>query len=238
MTMPCPLFAEPKLVLHGLDSLMIYLADEPSPQVLLMQQQLLAELKQAFGPALLELVPSYISLFIWFDPMVLEHTQVSQHVRQCWLACYQAAQQHTVAGRRVVLPCYYADETGADLSTLAQRKGLSISKLIDLHSRQPYQVYAIGFAPGFAYLGFVDASLAAPRHPTPRALVPAGTVALADRQTAVYPAASPGGWQLLGRCPLSLFSLTTEPPMPFAVGDEVQFMPIERNEYLRLGGEL
>lgn len=232
------IYPQPRLVEHGLDSLMLYLAEQPSPAGLAMQQRLISILQQAFDDSLIELVPSYISLFIWFDPLRVAHDTITQLVRQSWNACLLKAAEPSLQSKRVELPCYYALETGADLLTLAQQKQLSVTELIDLHSAQVYQVYAIGFAPGFAYLGFVDPRLATARHHVPRTRVPAGSVALADRQTAVYPAASPGGWQLLGRCPLPLFSLERQPVMPFSVGDQVQFVPVDRAEYLRLGGEL
>lgn len=238
MTAIDDLFPAPKVVVHGMNSLMVYLAGQPSPAVLAAQQQLITVLQQVFGDALLELVPSYTSLFIWFDPITLEHDRIGQVVRHHWDACLSNASRLATPVNQVELPCYYAAETGADLTTLAQHKGVSVAELIRLHSGQTYQVYAIGFAPGFAYLGFVDAALATPRHAVPRSKVPAGSVGIADRQTAVYPAASPGGWQLIGRCPLPLISFAPQPVMPFAVGDQVRFVPVERNEYLRLGGEL
>jgi KipI family sensor histidine kinase inhibitor len=141
-------------------------------------------------------------------------------------------------GRLVELPAWYAPETGADLAALAARAGISTGELIRVHSETEYRVYAIGFAPGFAYLGEVDARIAAPRLQTPRAQVPRGSIGIADRQTAVYPAASPGGWNLIGRCPLRLFDPAATPCMPLAVGDRVRFSPIDREQYLALGGEL
>jgi KipI family sensor histidine kinase inhibitor len=138
----------------------------------------------------------------------------------------------------VVLPVYYAPESGADLEALARRAGLSTDGVIDLHTSTEYRVYAIGFAPGFAYLGEVDERIAAPRLATPRQKVPRGAVAVADRQTAVYPAVSPGGWNLIGRCPVRMFDPDTTPTMPVSVGDRVRFEPISRQHFLELGGEL
>ena len=144
----------------------------------------------------------------------------------------------TVERRTVVLPVYYAPEAGIDLESLAERAGLPISKVIDLHAGAEYRVYAIGFAPGFAYLGEVDERIAAPRLATPRASVPRGSVAIADRQTAVYPSVSPGGWNLIGRCPVPMFDPSAQPCMPVAVGDTVRFEPISREHFLTLGGDL
>jgi KipI family sensor histidine kinase inhibitor len=114
---------------------------------------------------------------------------------------------------------------------------LSIEQAIDLHCGGEYRVYAIGFAPGFAYLGQVDKRLATPRRATPRARVPRGSVAIADRQTAVYPAQSPGGWNLIARCPVHMFDPQARPPMPVAVGDTVRFEPVSRERFIALGGD-
>jgi KipI family sensor histidine kinase inhibitor len=133
---------------------------------------------------------------------------------------------------------YYAADVGEDLESLAQHAGLSTAEVIDLHSSTEYRVYAIGFAPGFAYLGQVDERIAAPRLTTPRLKVPRGAVAIADRQTAVYPAVSPGGWNLIGRCPVRMFDPDAEPTMPVTVGDRVRFEPVSRERFLALGGDL
>ncbi|MEQ8514779.1 MAG: allophanate hydrolase subunit 1, partial [Chromatocurvus sp.] len=130
------------------------------------------------------------------------------------------------------------EESGADLNAVADRAGLSVGDIIDLHSGTEYRVYAIGFAPGFAYLGELDERLTTPRLTTPRQRVPRGAVAIADRQTAVYPAVSPGGWNLIGSCPQRMFDPARDPSMPVGVGDRVRFCPISRDEFLRAGGSL
>ena len=141
-------------------------------------------------------------------------------------------------GSLIRLPVWYASESGPDLDALAERANMSVSDVIDLHASTEYRVYAIGFAPGFAYLGQVDERIAAPRLSTPRQSVPRGSVAIADRQTAIYPAASPGGWNLIGRCPTRMFNPDADPCMPVQVGDRVSFEPIDKERYLELGGEL
>jgi KipI family sensor histidine kinase inhibitor len=138
----------------------------------------------------------------------------------------------------VTLPVYYGLESGPDLERLATTAALSVEQFVDLHQQREYRVYAIGFAPGFAYLGEVDQRIAAPRLSTPRQRVPRGAVGIADQQTAVYPAQSPGGWNLIGLCPLSMFNPKAKPTMPVAVGDRVQFEAVSRDQFLALGGEL
>jgi KipI family sensor histidine kinase inhibitor len=115
---------------------------------------------------------------------------------------------------------------------------LSVEQVIEIHQSIEYRVYAIGFAPGFAYLGEVDERIAAPRLATPRKKVPKGAVAIADRQTAVYPAQSPGGWNLIGLCPTDMFDPGAEEIMPVSVGDKVKFSAISRTDFLQLGGQL
>jgi KipI family sensor histidine kinase inhibitor len=167
--------------------------------------------------------------------MQTDHLQVAHRVREV-LARLEAGA--TESGRTVVLPVYYAPESGEDLENLAAGAGLSTEEVIAIHSDTEYRVYAIGFAPGFAYLGQVDERIAAPRLATPRQRVPRGAVAIADRQTAVYPAVSPGGWNLIGRCPLRMFDPDAQPSMPVTVGDRVRFEPVSRARFLELGGSL
>ena len=109
--------------------------------------------------------------------------------------------------------------------------------MIELHSAVEYRVGAIGFAPGFAYLGELHERLALPRRATPRTRVPAGSLAIAERQTAIYPQASPGGWHLLGLCPWRLFDTAQTPPCPLVLGDRVRFLPIDEAAYRAAGGQ-
>ncbi|MNZ74355.1 Kinase A inhibitor [compost metagenome] len=119
---------------------------------------------------------------------------------------------------------------------MAATTGLTAEQVIDLHAGREYRVGAIGFAPGFAYLGDLDERLALPRRATPRTRVPTGSLAIAERQTAIYPQASPGGWHLLGRTAAALFDPQAEPPCPLALGDRVRFLPIDEAAYRAAGG--
>jgi KipI family sensor histidine kinase inhibitor len=141
-------------------------------------------------------------------------------------------------GNLVTLPVYYSEESGPDLEVIAKRGNIDIDDVIEIHQQQEYRVYAIGFAPGFAYLGEVDKRIAAPRLATPRQKVPRGAVAIADRQTAVYPAVSPGGWNLIGLCPTRMFDPDKTPSMPVQVGDRIRFSAISRDQFIDQGGEL
>jgi KipI family sensor histidine kinase inhibitor len=219
----------------GENALILYLGEETSLEVSARVQAAARAVEAVLGDDLIDLVPSYASLLIIYDPFRTDHLKVGQQVRA---ALDQLDSTAPDEGHTVVLPVYYSPESGADLEALAARGNMSIEALIALHSGCDYRVYAIGFAPGFAYLGEVDERIAAPRLTTPRQKVPRGAVAIADRQTAVYPAESPGGWNLIGRCPLRMFNPESSPTMPVRVGDRVQFEPVGRERFLELGGEL
>lgn len=218
----------------GENSLIVYFAEQPSPAVSAQVQHSAQRLPALMGNGLVDLVPSYASLLVLFNPLVTDELAVRQHILQTGQRSSDAALND---GRLVELPVYYSTESGPDLAALADHAQLSIDEIIRLHHSIEYRVYAIGFAPGFAYLGQVDPRIAAPRLATPRQRVPKGAVAIADRQTAIYPAVSPGGWNLIGLCPTLMFDPQAEPAMPVAVGDRVRFKTISRDEFLALGGD-
>lgn len=219
----------------GENALIIYLGQETSPETAARVQAASNAIEPALGEDLIDLIPSYASILVIYDALRTDHLSVSHRLR---LALADISVAANTAARTVVLPVYYAPESGADLEPLARRAGLAVDEVIALHSATQYRVYAIGFAPGFAYLGQVDERIAAPRLATPRLKVPRGAVAIADRQTAVYPAVSPGGWNLIGRCPTRMFDPAATPIMPVSVGDSVRFEAISRDRFLALGGEL
>jgi len=219
----------------GENAMMLYLGEQTSPEVSARVQEAANAIETAMGSDLVDLVPSYASLLVVYDPMATDHLSVAHRVT---IAVEALESSTSGSGESIVLPVYYSPEAGEDLESLADKAGLSVDQVIALHTGSEYRVYAIGFAPGFAYLGEVDERIAAPRLATPRQKVPRGAVAIADRQTAVYPAVSPGGWNLIGRCPVRMFNPDSEPSMPVRVGDRVRFESVSRNRYLELGGEL
>ena len=180
-------------------------------------------------------LPSYHSLLIEFNLFNTDHAQLTSQVVEL---LNSTLQQPVIEGELIELPVYYGAEVAPDLARIADHAQLSVADVISKHQAQQYHVYAIGFAPGFAYLGYVDPCIAMPRLSTPRASVAKGSVGIADRQTAVYPMDSPGGWNIIGRCPTPLFQPEQQPTMPFKVGSKVVFYSIDKAEFLRLGGEL
>ncbi len=216
----------------GAEALLLVLAEQPDEQLPLRLARLAERLRAELGPLLVDLVPGWNSLLLHYDLSRTDHLQLATRLtpllerwRQEPLA-EQAARLHEI-------PVWYA---GADLDEVARRCRLSVAEVVELHCGREYRVGAIGFAPGFAYLGELDQRLALPRRATPRTSVPAGSLAIAERQTAIYPQCSPGGWHLLGLCPWRLFDARREPPCPLVLGDRVRFVAIDEARFSVEGG--
>jgi len=234
--------------LAGENALIIYFSEQGSGQVnanisakVQQAEQLIRKaMEQELAEDIIDLVPSYASLMVIFNMVTTDHYFILRKLRTLLKNIDQHSKEQvsTHEANIVELPVYYSNESGPDLSVIAKRAQLTIEQVIKLHQAQEYRVYAIGFAPGFAYLGQVDERIATPRLNTPRMKVPKGAVAIADRQTAIYPSISPGGWNIIGLCPINMFDAKANPTMPVNVGDRVKFKAISKNEFIALGGLL
>jgi inhibitor of KinA len=192
-----------------------------------------ARLTSRAVPGLIELVPAFASVALHYDPSRVaeisgsEHPPYERFADAVRAALEAAAEEALPAPRRIEIPVSYGGAYGPDLDDVARQHDISVKDVVRLHSGATYRVYMLGFAPGFAYLGGLPEEIATPRRAEPRTNVPAGTVGIGGSQTGIYPLATPGGWQLIGRTPLTLFDATREPPTLLAAGDEVIFRPIE-----------
>ncbi|WP_372881462.1 allophanate hydrolase subunit 1 [Psychromonas sp.] len=195
------------------------------------------QIELSLADSLLDITPSYSTVLVQYDLLKVAPLVVEKQLESIVFHC---AQKNVPTGcnKVIELPVYYAPCVGWDLPALSAKTGLSVEQIITLHSDNHYRVCAVGFAPGFAFLAQVPQAISIARHRSPRAFVPAGSVAIADTQTAVYPSDGPGGWQLIGNCPSILFDLNQEPVSPFAVGDYVKFKPVSRTEFIDLGGKV
>ena len=225
---------QPRIEVAAIDSFVLRLferIDEANMPWLLAAEE---NLRAAFGAALLDLVPSYTTLLLQYDLLQLDPGEARARIAA---ALSDLRPKRQDGGRLHVLPTWYDPRVGPDLEPLARRKQLGVAELIRRHSQREYRVFALGFSPGFAFMGLVEEALAAPRLATPRQRIAAGSVGIAERQTAVYPQASPGGWNLLGRCPVRLFDLALDGYSLLRAGDRVRFEPIGHAEFVRLGGD-
>jgi KipI family sensor histidine kinase inhibitor len=166
--------------------------------------------------------PAYASILIDFDPRSIRHRGVERAAAELFA---QAASAPLPEPRTVEIPVAYGGVYGPDLEAVAALTGYTPDEVAALHSGAEYLVYFLGFSPGFPYLGGLPESIATPRLETPRKRVPAGSVAIGGRQTGVYPMASPGGWRIIGRTPLRLFTPNGDPPVLLRMGDRVRFVP-------------
>jgi KipI family sensor histidine kinase inhibitor len=173
-------------------------------------------------------VVAYAALVVRFDLARLDAHEASAAIARVVGAVDEEPRDATTKqpGRLVEIPTRYGGPDGEDLEEVAERLALKPETVVELHASTEYEVYMLGFSPGFAYLGIVPEVIAVPRRPTPRPRVPAGSVAIAERQTAVYPAATPGGWNLIGRTDLALWNVERDPPALLAPGDRVRFVPV------------
>lgn len=220
----------------GVDSVTLHFGERIDIQLVERIHRAAEALRYRLAGRLIDTVPSYTTLLLRYDLMQDDLSSLMASVADTLADLPDAASESTDR-ETIEIPVFYHPSVGPDLSTIATRAGLSIEQVIEQHSRATYNVFAIGFAPGFAYLGQVPETLSTPRQATPRPKVPAGTLGIADTQTAIYPLQSPGGWNLIGRTPLTLFDPHRDQPSLLEAGQRVRFRPIGREEYLKLGGQ-
>ncbi|MGY2256114.1 5-oxoprolinase subunit B family protein [Pseudomonas reactans] len=225
---------KPRIEVVAIDCLMVRLFDAIAEANMPWMLAATQRLRSGFGAALVDLVPSYTTLMVHYDLGALNPAQARELIDQ---ALTDLQPQTQGSGQCHVLPVWYDLSVGPELSLLSQRSGLAIDEVIRRHSAHEYQVFALGFAPGFAFMGLVDEILAAPRLNTPRKRVAAGSVGIAERQTAAYPVVSPGGWNLIGRTPAKLFDREREGYSLMQPGDTVRFEPVDHAQFIKLGGD-
>ncbi|OLQ84918.1 allophanate hydrolase [Vibrio ponticus] len=194
------------------------------------------EFYRQYHPVIMNITPAVNTILIDYLP----HRVTLAHLSELITDCFQEIDIEQLGlsrGGLIKLPVYYNNEVAPDIERY-ERNGISLAQLIELHTGQVYTVQSIGFAPGFAFMGDVNEQLRSPRLETPRLSVPKGSVGIAESRTAVYPNQSPGGWNIIGNCPMELYSPENVPMMPYKVGSRIQFYAIDRNEYIQLGGSI
>ncbi|MFD3002706.1 5-oxoprolinase subunit PxpB [Pontibacter toksunensis] len=195
-----------------------------------------AYLQQHPFPGLLEFVPAYTTVTVYYNPWVISekghlnpYTKVTGFLQR--MLPFVADAEENAGPRIVEIPVLYGGEYGPDLEFVARINELSPEEVVTLHTQQEYLVYMVGFAPGFPYLGGMNKRIAAPRRDSPRQHIAAGSVGIAGEQTGIYPIQTPGGWQLIGRTPVSLFNPRNISPSLLQAGDSVRFVAITEEEY-------
>ena len=222
-----------KIILAGESSILIYFGNKIDNSLPKNIAIFANELNTQFSDLIIDSIPSYTSLLVNYDLSKISYLEFSAEVQNL-LENFKFSDSVQTSDL-IHIPVNYGFETGLDLEKLLAEKDLSLDEFIDIHSSQEYLVHAIGFSPAFAFLGQVDELIQAPRLATPRIKIPAGSVGIANSQTAVYPSESSGGWNIIGRTPLDLSLNNPESLNKFKVGDRVKFYPITHDEFSRYG---
>lgn len=217
----------------SVDSVIIYFSKTISKQSSLEVKAAYKVLKEHKGKGIIELIPSYNSLLVTYDIFYYDYDSIKNFLINSLKSLEEYQENESGI---ITIDVYYAEEVGFDLQRVALKSNLSIDEVIKLHSSKVYDVYAIGFLPGFAYLASVDERIKTSRLETPRKTVAKGSVAIADTQTAIYPKESPGGWNILGKTAFELFDKNLKQLSPISIESKIKFNPISKDVFLSQGG--
>lgn len=214
----------------GVNGILAVLGDSISEQTGAHVAALREAIADAHISSVEETIPAYASLLVKYDPFLTDYARaVADRLQRAGKSGFPLPRFRRAKSSKS--PSVTAEYT-ARSAFVAKHAGLSEKEVVALHSGQPYRIYMLGFLPGFPYLGGLNERLHTPRLSTPRTKIPAGSVGIGGKQTGIYPMESPGGWQLIGRTPLTLFA--PGEPLPYAAGDRIRFVPIDEDEFARI----
>jgi inhibitor of KinA len=222
-----------RMLKAGEQGLIVEFGTEIDPVINAQVHRLAKTLKVELPEQIQDVVPTYRSLMVFFDPLAITRETLQENIAK-YLDDVESASATSDTARIITIPVSYGGEFGPDLEFVAKHNSITEDEAVAIHTSIPYLVYMLGFAPGFPYLGGMSERIATPRLASPRVKIPAGSVGIAGKQTGIYPLESPGGWQLIGRTPLTLFDPLAENPFVFAAGDYLQFTAIKMDEYAAL----
>ena len=195
-------------------------------------RQTIERIKALQLDGIIELVPTYCALLVEYDAMLYSYSEICNIIEPTLEEGMANTTNELVTV--VEVPTVYGGEFGPDLSFVASHNHLSEDEVISIHSGTDYLVYMLGFIPGFTYLGGMNPRIATPRLSSPRTLIPAGSVGIAGEQTGTYPSDSPGGWQIIGRTPVTMYDMSKAQAALLKAGDYVRYVPIDESEFHRI----
>ena len=220
--------ADARLLLSGDSSVMVELGNEISPAVNARVRAFTIALEESKLPGIVEMVPTYRSLMVHYDPGVIRYDGLVKELKGL---LGQLSSIQIPPSDVLEIPVLYGGEAGPDLDFVAEHNHKTPEQVIQIHTSTEYLIYMLGFTPGFTYLGGMSDEIAAPRLKQPRVKIPAGSVGIAGSQTGVYPIDSPGGWQLIGRTPVRMYDPDRAEPILPKAGEYIKFCSITPAEY-------
>ena len=224
-----------EIKLASVDSVIIYFNQTISQETSLKVKSAYKLLHNLRDKGLIEIVPSYTSILITYDIFKFTFSEIKFFLED---TLKDLLTENNNFKEITYIDVYYGEEVGLDLQRVATNAKLSIEEVIEIHSSKIYDVYAIGFLPGFAYMASIDDKIKTARLQSPRKKIPKGSVAIADNQTAIYPQNSPGGWNILGKTTFELFDKNLKELSPITIESKIKFNPISKDDFLKQGGTL
>lgn len=223
------MYEKTKYIVAGDKSLVVEFGNSISPEINAKIRSMVQALDKQKISGINEIIPTYRSILVLYDPLIIEFNNLVDKLKTIESSLKDSNESQI---RIIELPTVYGGEYGPDIEFVAKHNNLSKQEVIDIHTSRDYLVYMLGFTPGFSYLGGMSEKIETPRLQTPRTKIPAGSTGIAGKQTGIYPIDSPGGWQLIGRTPVKLYTPLEDPPVLLNAGDYVRFVPVEEKEYL------
>ncbi len=224
-----------KIKIASVDSVIIYFGEFISKDISNKVKSVYSYLKSLENDSFIEIIPSYTSILIKYDILKYDISSITTFLKN---ELKNIKDEDFSSNKLIVVDTFYSTEVGFDLQRVALNANISIEEVIKIHSSKIYDVFTIGFLPGFAYLASVDDKIITPRLNSPRKKIPKGSVAIADSQTAVYPCDSPGGWNIIGRTTFEFFDKSLENLSPVCINTQIKFNPISKEEYIAQGGKI
>ena len=220
-----------RILTAGDSALLIEFGKEINPETNRKITALVQLMREQHIEGIVDVIPAFCSLLINNDPRVLSYEELKERMEHLL-----KMETKTEATRKRIfeIPVCYGGEYGPDIENIAEHAGLSIEEVIKIHSSKDYLIYMLGFLPGFTYLGGLDERIHTPRLASPRLKIRAGSVGIGGSQTGIYPLDSPGGWQLMGMTPVRTYDPERQTPILVEAGDYIRFIPIDKEEFLRI----
>ncbi|MDY4010314.1 MAG: 5-oxoprolinase subunit PxpB [Fusobacterium gastrosuis] len=225
-----------KFLLAGDCSFVIQFGNEISPEINKKIRKMIEDLKEQNIDGLIEMVPTYCSMLVSYDPCKISYKELKSKVEELLKLASESTESDEIT--LIEIPTLYNDEYGPDLEYVAKHNNLTKEEVIKIHTGTDYLVYMLGFMPGFTYLGGMSEKIATPRLESPRLQIFPGSVGIAGKQTGMYPSLSPGGWRIIGRTPLKLYNPESNTPVYISSGDYIRYISIDEAEYKKIEKEV